>query len=187
MTDHQPRAGAFDPGPLLLVDDDPTFLEVLGAALVRRGFDVRTAASVEEAEGVLRGFSPRFAVIDLSLPGASGLTLVERLAERRPVVRTVVLTGYASIATAVAAIKLGAVHYLTKPADAAEIVRAFTHDAGTAEVPIATEPVSVRRLAWEHIQKVLGDCGGNVSEAARRLGMHRRTLQRKLRKRPVRR
>ncbi len=174
-------------GPLLLVDDDPLFSEILGAALERRGFRVQTAHGVHEARGRLQGWTPAFAVVDLQLPDGSGLALVEALAACSPRPRTVVLTGYASIATAVEAIKLGAVHYLTKPTDADEVAAAFFRDTGTARTPVATAPVSVDRLAWEHIQKVLTECGGNISAAARRLGMHRRTLQRKLRKRPVRR
>jgi two-component system response regulator RegA len=114
------------------------------------------------------------------------LSLIDTFLRLNPRARIVVLTGYASIATAVEAIKLGAVHYLTKPTDATEILEALHQDEGNAAVEVAEQPLSVGRLEWEHIQKVLADCGGNVSKAARQLGMHRRTLQRKLAKRPVR-
>ena len=171
---------------LLLVDDDAMFCQVLAGALTRRGFSVTSAHSVDEAEGLLGDAAPAYAIVDLSMPGASGLTLVRRLRERDAAMRILVLTGYASIATAVEAIKLGATHYLAKPADADEIVAALHQGEGDAAAPIPEAPISVRRLEWEHIQRVLNECDGNVSEAARQLGMHRRTLQRKLAKRPVR-
>jgi two-component system response regulator RegA len=130
--------------------------------------------------------SPEYAVIDLRMPGPSGLELVKKLKALDPHTRIVVLTGYASIATAVEAIKLGATHYLAKPADADEIVAAFSRDSGDAAAPVTAKPLPLSRLEWEHIQKVLAECDGNISETARRLGMHRRTLQRKLAKRPAR-
>jgi len=130
--------------------------------------------------------SPEFAVIDLKMPGASGLELVKRLKALDTHTRIVVLTGYASVATAVEAIKLGATHYLAKPADADEIVAAFSRDTGDAAAPVTAKPLPLSRLEWEHIQKVLAECEGNISETARRLGLHRRTLQRKLGKRPAR-
>ncbi len=177
------------PPRLLLVDDDPVFLEVLGQALEARGFRVDRAGGAEEALAAARREPPAYAVVDLRLvePAggeASGLHLVAALRELAPACRVVVLTGYASIATAVEAIKLGAVHYLAKPADADEVVAAFAREEGDPEVPPPTRPLSVRHLEWEHLQKVLREHGGNVSAAARALGMHRRTLQRKLRKRP---
>ncbi len=172
---------------LLLVDDDPTFSRVLAEALARRGFDVAVAHRVEEAVQVAGEHPPAYAIVDLNMPGGSGLTLVKRLHEADTRTRILVLTGYASIATAVEAIKLGAIHYLAKPADADEIVAALNQGEGDVAVQIPEQPISVKRLEWEHIQKVLAECDGNVSEAARRLGMHRRTLQRKLMKRPVRR
>ncbi len=172
---------------LLLVDDDVIFCQVLAAALTRRGFAVTVAHSVDEAEGLLGDAAPAYAIVDLNMPGASGLMLVRRLRERDAAMRILVLTGYASIATAVEAIKLGATHYLAKPADADEIVAALHQGEGDAAAPIPEAPISVRRLEWEHIQRVLGECDGNVSAAARQLGMHRRTLQRKLAKRPVKR
>jgi two-component system response regulator RegA len=169
---------------LLLVDDDATFREVLATALERRGFAVRVAVDVPSALAAAEGEPPEYAVVDLRMPGPSGLELVRRLKELDAHTRIVVLTGYASIATAVEAIKLGATHYLAKPADADEIVAAFARAQGDAAVPLRARPLSVDRLEWEHIQKVLTECKGNVSETARRLGMHRRTLQRKLGKRP---
>ncbi len=170
---------------LLLVDDDATFRQVLAGALEKRGFAVRTAQDVPSAVRAAEHESPEYAVVDLKMPGPSGLELVRRLKELDPHTRIVVLTGYASIATAVEAIKLGATHYLTKPADADEIVAAFGRAQGDSAVALRARPLSVERLEWEHIQKVLTECGGNVSETARRLGMHRRTLQRKLAKHPA--
>lgn len=171
---------------LLLVDDDETFCRVLSAALERRGFAVSVAHSVGEGLTMAEKESPEFAVVDLKMPGPSGLDLVKKLKEQDPHTKIVVLTGYASVATAVEAIKLGAVHYLAKPADADEIIAAFGRDSGDAATPVQAKPLPLSRLEWEHIQKVLTECHGNVSETARRLGMHRRTLQRKLVKRPVR-
>jgi len=172
---------------LLLVDDDELFCRVLANAMQKRGFAVMTAHSVEEAELLLEEQAlPDYAVVDLSMPGgASGLVLVKALHAASASMHIVVLTGYASVATAVEAIKLGATHYLAKPAHADDIVRAFGRDTGDAETDVVAQPVSVRRLEWEHIQKVLADCEGNISAAARELGMHRRTLQRKLAKRPA--
>jgi two-component system response regulator RegA len=170
---------------LLLVDDDDTFCRVLSAALERRGFAVRVAHNVAEGLVAAEGDSPEFAVIDLKMPGPSGLELVKKLKALDAHTRIVVLTGFASVATAVEAIKLGATHYLAKPADADEIVAAFSRDSGNAAVPLEAKPLPLSRLEWEHIQKVLTECGGNISETARRLGMHRRTLQRKLAKRPA--
>ena len=174
-------------GPdLLLVDDDETFCRVLAPALERRGFAVRVAHNVAEGFAAAERESPEYAVIDLKMPGPSGLELVRKLKALDAHTRIVVLTGYASIATAVEAIKLGATHYLAKPADADEIVAAFSRDTGDAAAPVTAKPLPLSRLEWEHIQKVLAECEGNISETARRLGMHRRTLQRKLAKRPAR-
>ncbi|MGH8584089.1 MAG: response regulator transcription factor [Gammaproteobacteria bacterium] len=169
---------------LLLADDDETFCSVLGEALKKRGFSVRIAHSVDEALDLARHYPPSHAVVDLRMPAPSGLELVARLCERYPAVRLVVLTGFASITTAIEAIKLGATYYLTKPTDADEVVAAFERDAGTAAVETVTDPISIDRIEWEHIQRVMVECNGNVSMAARRLDMHRRTLQRKLQKRP---
>jgi len=170
---------------LLLVDDDRTFCAVLADALQKRNFNVLLAHDVEQATKLAEEAVPEYAVIDLKMEGASGLTLIPRLKSLDEQTRIVVLTGYASIATAVEAIKLGANYYLTKPADADEIVAAFQREEGDSSMPVAARPMSVNRLEWEHIQKVMMDCGGNISAAARSLGMHRRTLQRKLFKRPT--
>jgi two-component system, response regulator RegA len=175
------------PTSLLLVDDDPIFCQVAEEALAKRGFCVRIAYNVMDALRLAEERMPAYAVVDLKLSGPSGLELVAELSVRNPAIKIVVLTGYASIATAVEAIKLGATHYLTKPADADEIVAAFEREHGDPAVPVASQTLSVNRLEWEHIQRVLTECGGNVSAAARQLGMHRRTLQRKLNKYPVRR
>lgn len=172
---------------LLVVDDDVTFCEVLAAALEKRGYAVQIAHDVRSAHALAEQDPPEFVVLDLKMPGESGLALVQQLKSLDAHTRIVVLTGYASVTTAVEAIKLGAVHYLTKPADADEIVQAFWQDTGNPEVPVGDDRPSVDRLEWEYIQKVLNDCGGNISATARTLGMHRRTLQRKLQKRPARR
>ncbi len=172
-----------DKPSLLLVDDDATFRTVLSRALEKRGFAVTTAASVEEALPLVNANSPEFAVLDLKMEGASGLVLVQKIHELDPATRIVMLTGYASISTAVEAIKLGATQYLSKPVNADEIVAAFGHNPST-EVPLDTQPATVERLEWEHIQRVLHENGDNISATARILNMHRRTLQRKLSKRP---
>lgn len=169
---------------LLLVDDDADLREVLGRALGRRGFAVSTAGSAEEALPLARQLTPEYAVIDLKMPGASGLDLVEKLIELDAQTRIVVLTGYASVATAVEAIKLGATHYLAKPANADDIVLALGRSGGTTTVPIGDSPMTVDKLEWEHINKVLAEHDGNISRTARALNMHRRTLQRKLTKHP---
>lgn len=190
MRDHAAAPSALQPtsptaAELLLVDDDPVFGRVLTTALGRRGFQVTLAASVAQARELLPQLRVSHAVLDLRLPDGSGLELVPLLRERLPQVRIVVLSGYASIPTAIDAIKLGATYYLAKPVDADAVVRAF--DAGDAALPaispLPAEPPSVRRVEWEHLQRVLKDCDGNVSAAARALRMHRRTLQRKLGKR----
>lgn len=170
---------------LLLVDDDPTLRTVLARALERRGFSVRVAASGEEALAAAHPQPPAYAVVDLKMAGMSGLALVPELRRLRDDMRILVLTGYASIATAVEAIKLGATHYLAKPADADEIVAALGRLGGDPTLTVPAEPLSVDRLEWEHIQRVLAEHGGNISATARALKMHRRTLQRKLAKKPV--
>lgn len=172
---------------ILLVDDDEVFLSVLSRSMERRGFSVRTAKCMEEALALASNDPPEYAVIDLKMPGESGLTLIGKLLELDQQTRIVVLTGYASIATAVEAIKLGAVHYLAKPARAEEIVAALKRDSeGNASAEVSENPMSVSRLEWEHIQSVLAENNGNISATARSLNMHRRTLQRKLSKKPVR-
>jgi two-component system, response regulator RegA len=170
---------------MLVVDDDVTFCSVLSDALLKRNFNVVLAHNVDDAITIAEKCSPEYAVIDLRMDGSSGLNLIPRLKSLDEHTRIVILTGYASIATAVEAIKLGANYYLTKPADADEIVAAFERDEGNPSTPITARPMSVNRLEWEHIQKIMSDCGGNISAAARSLGMHRRTLQRKLYKKPA--
>lgn len=168
---------------LLLVDDDPTFCRVLAAALGKRGFFVSIAHSVEQAMPMAQENPPEFAVVDMKMSGASGLVLVKRLHELDPNTRIVVLTGYASINTAVEAIKLGATQYLAKPANADEIVAAFDHEAD-GNVPLSVQPAKIENLEWMHIQRVLHENDQNISATARALNMHRRTLQRKLNKPP---
>ena len=170
---------------LLLIDDDATFCMVLKMAMEKRGFDVFVAHDLESGIELADQVEPEYAVIDLRIGHESGLSMVKRLVELDRNTRIVVLTGFASVATAVEAIKLGAIHYLTKPADADEIVAALHKDEGDDSVEIKDKPLSVKRLEWEHLQKVLVEHDQNISAAARALGMHRRTLQRKLEKRPV--
>jgi two-component system response regulator RegA len=172
----------------LVADDDEIFCSVLARALERRGYDVAAARSVAEAQQLIEQRRPELAVVDLRIGTDSGLTLVRRLASLSPPAKCVVLTGYGSIATAVEAIKLGALHYLTKPVEVDEILAALRGGPSVPEqaAPAQPKPLSVRRAEWEHIQRVLSDHAGNISAAARALGIHRRTLQRKLRKRPVR-
>lgn len=174
---------------LLLVDDDDVLRERLARAFVQRGYEVRTATTVAEAIASADADSPELAVVDLRMPDGSGLRVVRELARIDPQTKIVVVTGYGSIATALEAVRLGAVHYLQKPADADEILAAFARaelSVDAAPEPPATVP-SLARAEWEHIQRVLADCGGNVSQAARLLGVHRRSLQRKLSKHPSRR
>ena len=172
---------------ILLVDDDETFGDVLAAALSKRGFAVELARSTDEAINKIDLDNPDYALIDLRIGQESGLTLVEHLHRHMPDTRTVVLTGYGSIATAVEAIKKGAQHYLTKPATVDDIIAALRDEApDTESTSEQSKRPSVKRLEWEHIQTVLTENNGNISATARALGMHRRTLQRKLRKYPVR-
>lgn len=175
-----------DKPSFLLVDDDAALCDALARAFVARGFDVKTACSAEAACAQARACSPEYALIDLKLPDGSGLKLVSTLIGLDPHTRIVVLTGYGSIATAIEAIKLGATFYLAKPADADQIIAAFNHQAGDDRAPPNPKPMSINRLEWEHIDRVLQEHKGNISETARALSMHRRTLQRKLAKRPVR-
>lgn len=168
---------------LLLVDDDTTFCRVLCAALTRRGFCVSVAHSVEQAIPLAAANPPEFAVVDMKMGGAPGLVLVKALHELDPNTRIVVLTGYASINTAVEAIKLGATQYLPKPANADEIVAAFSHLAN-GNIPVTVQPTNIGDLEWEHIQRIMHAHDNNISATARALNMHRRTLQRKLNKPP---
>jgi len=174
------------PTSLLIVDDDDVFRQRLGRAFARRGFEVRVACDAAEAAELAQVESPELAVVDLRMPGASGLELIRELLAIDPTTRVVMLTGYGSIATAVDAVRLGAVNVVSKPADADDILAAF--DRGE-KPPLTTTDVdysapSLARVEWEHINRVLADCGNNISEAARRLGIHRRSLQRKLQKYP---
>lgn len=173
---------------ILVVDDDERFRSRLARALRDRGLQVREAEDGDEAIALAKEDSPEYALVDLRMPGASGLSVVRSLHEIDPGTRVVVLTGYGSIATALEAIRLGAVHYLTKPADVNEIIAAFHRDAELPSVELEAEPEapSLARVEWEHIHRVLQDVEGNISEAARRLGIHRRSLQRKLAKYPAR-
>lgn len=167
---------------LLLVDDDVTYCGVLGSALERQGYNVYIAHDIASAMRIVGCVTPDFAVIDLKLGGESGLALLTELFPRFPALKSVMLTGYASISTAVESIKLGATHYLTKPADADEIIASFTKGTGNANTAITAGPLSLDNLEREYIQRVLAECNGSISSAARRLKMHRRTLQRKLRR-----
>ncbi len=171
---------------LLLVDDDETFCLVLKPALEKRNFQVSVANDIKQAIILAEQTEPEYAVIDLRIGHDSGLEMVKKLISLDSNTQIIMLTGFASIATAVEAIKLGAIHYLTKPANADEIVNALNKNIGDSSVKINHNPLSVKRLEWEHLQKVLMEHDGNISAAARALNMHRRTLQRKLDKRPVR-
>lgn len=172
---------------LLIVDDDAVFRNRLATAFRNRGFDVTVAADCREALEVVARTRPDRVLVDLRMTECSGLTIVRDLQRIDPTIQTVVLTGYGSISTTVEAMRLGAVGYLTKPADADDILAAFDrleHEEPAVEEfsPTDHEPPSLARTEWEHIHRVLADCGGNVSLAARKLGIHRRSLQRKLRR-----
>mgnify|MGYP000928142796 FL=1 len=171
---------------LLVVEDDAAFARTLGRSFERRGYEVRHATSVSELPAVLADYSPGYAVVDLKLAsGSSGLACVQALHAHDPDMLIVVLTGYASIATAVEAIKLGACHYLAKPSNTDDIEAAFSRAEGKTDVDLTQRPTSIKTLEWERIHEVLAETGFNVSETARRLGMHRRTLARKLGKQQV--
>jgi two-component system response regulator RegA len=181
-----PANGAEAPS-ILVVDDDEVFRDRLARALRDRGFEVRTSRDFASAVRAATSDPPEMAVVDLKMPGRSGLDLVRELRSLDAGTLIVVLTGYGSIATAVEAMKLGARHYLTKPADADEILAALgaqPEDDPAAPAPTVPGTPSLARAEWEHIQRVLADCSGNVSEAARRLSIHRRSLQRKLARNP---
>lgn len=171
---------------LLLIEDDEVFSGVVCRSLQRRGFNVQIASDIESARRAVANTQTDFAIVDLNLAGHSSLELIPGLRANSPAARILMLTGYASIATAVEAIKLGADNYLAKPADIDDILAALSVDSkDSARQAPFQEPMSVRRLEWEHIQKVLMANDGNISETARQLKMHRRTLQRKLQKKPV--
>jgi two-component system, response regulator RegA len=171
---------------LLLVDDDIALCEFLARALDARGFKVRVAHTAKQASQFVDDDPPKLAVIALELPDASGLKLLSALLALNPGMRIVVLTAYPSIRTAVEAIKLGATDYLVKPANVEEVVSALQRDRGNNSVPVGKKPMSVHRAEWEYITRVLRENDGNISASARALSMDRRTLQRKLRKRPPR-
>lgn len=183
--DHPSQPPSSHAPSLMLVDDDDVFRERLARAFRDRGFEVRTARNAEAALELARAESPEMAVVDLKMPGRSGLELLQELKQVDPHTEVVVLTGYGSISTAVDATKLGASNFVPKPADADDILAAFERGRAPA---LSGSPgdgyvaPSLARAEWEHINRVLGDCAGNISEAARRLGIHRRSLQRKLQK-----
>ena len=170
---------------LVIVDDDAKFAATLRRSFERRGYEAHAAAGPEELDALLTTVSPAYAVVDLKLAGSSGLACVQRLHAHDPDMLIVVLTGFASIATAVEAIKLGACHYLAKPSNTDDIEAAFARVEGDAGTPLTERPTSIKTLEWERIHETLIETDFNISETARRLGMHRRTLARKLEKRPV--
>lgn len=172
---------------VLVVDDDATFRTRLGRAFESRGFEVRLAANGEIALSLARTESPELAVVDLRMPGSSGLDVVRELKAIDPTTNVIVLTGYGSIATALEAVRLGAMHYLTKPADVDDILAAFARAHRPPGEPSVVDHgvPSLARTEWEHIHRVLTDCGGNITQAAKLLGLHRRSLQRKLAKYPT--
>lgn len=174
-----------DSQSVLVVEDDTIYRERLVRGFERRGFQVRGAADAESALSLARESPPDLAVVDLRLPDGSGLEVVEALKTLDATIRTVVLTGYGSIATALEAVRRGATHYLAKPADIDDILVAFARSYAEAPAPIDHPVPSLARMEWEHINRVLADCGGNISQAARLLRIQRRSLQRKLAKYPV--
>jgi ActR/RegA family two-component response regulator len=179
MSDETPRV-------LVIVEDDEKFAKTLKRSFERRDYQAMTASSLDELKLLLRDNRPGYAVVDLRLAGgASGLTCVKELHERDPKTLIVVLTGFASIATAVEAIKLGACHYLVKPSNTDDIEAAFGRASGDVDAPLAVRPTSIKNLEWERIHETLMETGFNISETARRLGLHRRTLARKLEKQRV--
>lgn len=182
---HSEDPQTFQDMSLLIVDDDKPFLNRLGRAMTSRGFEVATAQSVEEAMAAVKSSPPAFAVVDMRLEDGSGLDVVSALSEARPEARAIMLTGYGNLTTAVTAVKLGAIDYLSKPADTDEIYDALMAQAGDRPDP-PENPMSADRVKWEHIHRVYELCDRNVSETARRLNMHRRTLQRILAKRAPR-
>jgi two-component system response regulator RegA len=185
MTDQASPAQSAEGQTLLIVDDDKAFLQRLARAMEKRGFITETAESVSEARAKVEASNPSFAVVDMRLDDGNGLDVIEIVRARRPDARAIILTGYGNIATAVTAVKLGAIDYLSKPADADEIFAALMQRRDQRAAP-PENPMSADRVRWEHIQRVYELCERNVSETARRLNMHRRTLQRILAKRAPR-
>lgn len=170
---------------VLIVEDDTDFSQTLRRSFERRGFIAQVASDPATMKLLLESWIPTHAVVDLKLSGSSGLVCVDWLHRRDPQISIVVLTGFASIATAVEAIKLGARHYLTKPANTDDLIEAFERDRGDPTIDLSSQPTSIKTLEWEYIHETLVATGFNISETARRLGMHRRTLARKLEKRQV--
>ena len=170
---------------LLIIEDDASFAKALRKSFERRGYVVSVSDGIEDARAILQQAAPDYAVVDLKLASGSGLECVKMLHDYDPDMKIVVLTGFASIATAVEAIKLGACHYLAKPANTDEIEAALGRGAGDPTVPMTVRPTSIKTLEWERIHETLVDVDFNISEAARRLGMHRRTLARKLEKKQI--
>ncbi|MEY3106003.1 MAG: hypothetical protein RIT35_163 [Pseudomonadota bacterium] len=170
---------------LLLVDDDPIFCRVLAQALTKREYKVDIASNIEEALTQINMNIYNFAILDLKMPSGSGLSLIAPLKSKNELIKTIMLTGYASIATAIAAIKLGATYYLAKPVDADDIISAFFKGTADGHIDVNENHMSVKRHEWEYINRILNECEGNISQAAKVIGMHRRTLQRKLAKKPV--
>lgn len=178
------QRSAEHPHTLLLVDDDAIFRDRLARSFRDRGYEVQVAGGFDVAIDLAQEESPELAVVDLKMPGRSGLDLVRALKDVDAATRVIVLTGYGSIATAVEAMRRGAENYLPKPADADDIIAAFVPDHDSADDPVEVDRTAptLARAEWEHVHRVLADCDGNISEAARRLGIHRRSLQRKLQK-----
>ncbi|MEP9378496.1 response regulator transcription factor [Aquabacter sp. CN5-332] len=178
-------SGTEPAGLLLIVEDDASFARALRRSFERRGYEVRISDGIDEVRALLEEATPSYAVVDLKLAAGSGLECVKTLHTSDPAMKIVVLTGFASIATAVEAIKLGACHYLAKPSNTDDIEAAFGKTAGDTSVPVAARPTSLKNLEWERIHETLAETDFNISETARRLGMHRRTLARKLEKKRV--
>jgi two-component system response regulator RegA len=174
-------------GTALIVDDDEIFCQVLASALENRNYQTKQAYNFDQAQVLVQSWQPDYAIVDLRIGSDSGLKVCEMLLNKYPEIRIVILTGFASIATAVEAIKLGVMQYLTKPTDLDTIMSALSQQEADTEIEISDTPLSVKRLEWEHLQKVLIENDGNITKAAKKLNMHRRTLQRKLQKKPVKR
>jgi len=170
---------------LLIIDDDEIFCQVLANALEARNYLTKQAYNMSQTQIIIESWKPDYAVVDLRIGKDSGIKVCQLLLEKHPEIKIVILTGYASIATAVEAIKLGVIQYLTKPTDVESILKALHQDYADIDVKISKNPLPVKRLEWEHLQKVLIENNGNITMAAKKLNMHRRTLQRKLQKKPV--
>jgi len=170
---------------ILIVEDDEALASSLGRSFERRGYEVKIATNFKETQAIIKKFHPRYVVVDLKMPGESGLELIKYLHEFDPMMKIVMVTGYASITTTIEAIKSGACYYLAKPANTDIIIAAFNMDTGSQKKPLNSKKTSIKNLEWEHIHQVLVETDFNISRAARILGMHRRTLARKLEKRRI--